>query len=113
MIVIDATPELMEQFYGEQPSFTSRSVVVMNDDHPVAIAGRMKRENHMVYFSEIRDELRESPEFKRVIIKAYRKLSKWMPRCHVYAVADPRIKGSETLLEHLGFEQVDDILWRV
>lgn len=112
MIVINGNSSLLEEFYGELPRQSTKTVVVMDKGKPIAVAGLRVDDAKTVLFSDISDELRESPKFKRIIIKGYRKILRLFPGMPVYSRADPDIKGSDRLLEHMGFYNVKGDIWR-
>lgn len=108
MIVIRGTKELLEEFYGKTQKETLRTLIIMGDK-PLAVIGLKIQGSKMVVFTDCKDELREHKSFKRMVIKAMREFYKILPNMPVYAKADPKIKGSESLLIHAGFEQIGDV----
>lgn len=113
MIVIDGTPELLEEFYGERPRKSMSSVVVVDNGKPVGVAGLSLQNNMMVLFSDMSDEFRQSKGYKRALVVGARKLMKRFPKMPVHAKASPGIEGSEELLKHLGFTHIRGDIWQV
>lgn len=113
MFVVNGTKELLTTFYGEAPKETFKSLVVMDGDKPVGVAGLHLNNGKAIVFTDISDELREHKSFKRMVIKVYRKWMSILPNMPVYAQADPEIEGSEKLLIHAGFEHYRGDIWRV
>lgn len=113
MIVINGTKKLLTEFYGEPPKETFKSLIVMDGDRPVGVAGLEVNTNKVIAFTDISKELREHKSFKRMIVKVYRRWLEILPNIPVYAQADPKIEGSEKLLEHAGFQHYRGDIWRV
>jgi len=113
MIVTNGTREILDKFYGEPQKETFKSIVVMDGDNPVGVAGLKVDDNKMIAFTDISDELRNHPSFKRIIILVYRRWLELLPDMPVYAEADPTIEGSKDLLIHAGFTHYRGDIWRV
>lgn len=110
MIVINGTKELIEEYYGEVPRETIKTVVAVDDGKPLAVAGVRSVPQGMVMFSDMSEEFKQRKDYKKTLIKGYRKLFKSLPDVKIYSHADPEIEGSDVLLKHLGFVPVGD-LW--
>jgi len=100
--IVNATPELLEKFYGQRPSHTVRAVVAVKDDDVIGVAGICIQNGRAIVFSEKKEGTTYD---KRTIVQGIRRVmgiaaQKKIP---VYAVADPKIDGSDTLLRHMGF----------
>jgi len=113
MIVTNGTKEILTKFYGEAPKETFKSLVVMDGERPLGVAGIHLNNGKAITFTDISKELREHKSFKRMIVKVYRRWMEILPNIPVYAEADPSIKGSEKLLEHAGFQHYRGDIWRV
>lgn len=114
MIVIKGTQELLTQYYGKPQKDTVRSVVVVDEGRPLAVAGLRVDTARMVAFADISDELRNHKSFKRIVVKAYREWLTMFPETTpVYAVADTEIEGATNLLIHAGFEHFKGDTWRI
>lgn len=109
--IIPATPELLERFYGKPPVRTVNAVVAVREGEILGIAGVYLDLGRLVLFSELTDELRKH---KRVIVKGIGKVKEIVQntRLPVVSLADCSIKGSDTLLAHMGFRE-EDGLWHI
>ncbi len=111
MIVIDATQELLTEYYGSAPVSSMRAIVAIEADKVVGVAGFKLENERMVLFSDISDELREHKGYKRLVVSAYKSLIEIFPGAPVYAKAAPDIEGSCILLKHIGFQHLRGDLW--
>ncbi len=108
----------LKDFYGYDPiPFPYVSIVVFLDDNIVAIAGFVKKnigleEDSTVMFSDIKQILRVQKEFKRVVVIVSGLLIQRVEQSlNVFAVAQGSIGGSDLLLKHMGFNNIDGDLW--
>lgn len=113
MNIRTSIPEDFIALSGKGPSRTSRAVTVLADDGEVmGIGGVYPDSTRWVMFSFITDRLRAD---KRALIQTIRTLKDLMgqlPDMPIIAEADPEICGSETLLKHLGFQNVFGRIWQ-
>lgn len=112
--IVNATPAIIERFTGAPMKDTARAALAALDgDRIVGIAGISIKPQMYLLWSDMTSELREHPKlilrgFKRLLAVAAKRS---MP---VYAYADPLIKNSAKLLEHVGFKhhQKCIYIWR-
>jgi hypothetical protein len=97
--ILPATVEHFDRLKGALP-MTARAFAVVRGEDVLGIGGVYRDGAIQVMFSELTDELRRD---KRSLIRLIRSV-KALLRPRAQAFADPEIKGSEALLEHMGFE---------
>lgn len=97
-------------FYGEPLKYTVRGLAVELNGEPVAVAGVISTEPHQA-FSMIRDELRRSPKTIMKLGKMFKRILDSYDNA-IYAYADENEKNSSNFLKHLGFEQIDDGMFK-
>ena len=106
--IVPATPEIMRQFYGQ--ARTCRAYAAIRGDEVLGIAG-IRIENHVaILFSDMKDSERHN---KRLIVKGVRIMQAMIRECFypVYAEAEKTIRGSDTTLKHMGFENLKENIW--
>lgn len=114
MIVISGTKELLEMYYGEPQKETIKSIVVMDEDKPVGVAGWRVVENKAIAFMDLSKELREHKSFKRIVVRGLREWMKIKPkRLPMYTKADKRFDKAESFLIRLGFEHYNGDVWLI
>lgn len=110
--IVPATSEMIERLTGEAPAITVRAAAAVRGEEVIGVGGVYANESGWVMFSTLTDELRKD---KRALVKLVRAVQRYIARCPmgVVATADPAIKGSDVLLEHMGFQRVqgDIYLW--
>lgn len=106
--IVPATAELMREYYGPSVLPTTRSLILLVDGKPVAVAGAVRgRGREMLLFSDSLPWVRE--KHKKATLLMARKFfqmvgDKWVLR----ACADAGVEASARFLEHFGFQQMDD-----
>lgn len=112
MIVIrKGTADRLVEYYGYRPKDTMKAIVLFDGDEIVAVAGIKIMNKNWVMFTDIKEEFRDHPLFKKAVIKSYSELLKMIPDIPVYAAADPDIDGSDRLLKHIGFRNIHENVW--
>lgn len=111
--IVLATPELLERFYGQKPVKTQRAIAVVENGEVLAVGGIFATQANYVIFSEMRQDVRSQPWYRRTLIRAVRRILSFAVKrdIPVLALADPDIEGSENLLKHLGFEPLTQGVW--
>lgn len=109
--IVPATQELLERFYGYTPKRSQRAVVAVDGERVIGVAGVYMDDGRQVMFSDLTDEIRKD---KRTIVRGIREVLRLAAKRHlpVHALADPEIEGSETLLRHMGFEEIADRIYQ-
>jgi len=100
-----ATREDLKEFYPKSiPSM--RAIVGKKDGKVVGVSGYYIKNETVIVFSDMSEELRQEKSFKRVMIKAYRIIISMIENTNlpVISVACESIPGSNILLEHMGFK---------
>lgn len=112
-----ATAQDAYDFYGEKPIFSFKGVVAVKDNEVVGIGGIYREGGHLVAFTDMKDEMRESKKdvalgcrmIHNLIVKEKRP---------VYAVANRDEPTAAALLIKLGFvpsgretEMGDILVW--
>lgn len=111
MIVTKGTRALIEKYYGEPPKDTYKSIVVVDDGKPLAIAGLKILDNKLIAFLAVKEDFRKHKSFKRIIAKGCKEWLRLLPNLPVYAICDKNIKGADVLLSHLGFSHYKGDTW--
>ncbi|MCH9835655.1 hypothetical protein K0U83_08315 [bacterium] len=107
-----ATYEDIVRLDGQPPARTCRAMVAEEDGRVTGIWGFYTHNTRYVLFSSF------SPEFRRhkrnfvIAVKSAREMIASQPPMPVIAVADPDIEGSDVLLTHMGFTQLDGSLYQ-
>lgn len=101
--IVPATAEMLERC-GGVPAKTVRAVAAVRGAEVIGVAGVYSSEAGWVMFADLTDELRAD---KRAIVRGIRAVLELVRRRRmvVVALADPEIRGSATLLEHIGFRR--------
>lgn len=105
--VVPATAEHFVRLKGAAPPRTVRAYTAVRGDAVLGIGGVYRAGVTTVLFSELTDDIRSD---KRSLIRLIRAV-KPMLKPGIVAHADPAIRGSEVLLEHLGFEKLEGEIW--
>ena len=100
--IVPATAEMIHSLPGVRISATCKAMALVYDGKVLAVGGMYQENSRWTIF------LRKSPEFDakryaKSIVKGARKMLESAKGIPVNAIADPKIQGSEKLLEHLGF----------
>ena len=103
-----ANKSLLDEYYGK-PYPSLKGIVAVKDKKPIGVTGFYVHDGHVVVFADFTDELREEKNFKRIVVKGYKIVLNMLKttKLPVFAEACPKIKGSEVLLEHMGFTHFD------
>lgn len=112
---VEATPELVRAFYGERPARTMRGYAYLKDGEPVVLWGFIREAYRWVLFMDAKDGVRRyNQEWRRIIALGIRKLLPLLYELQapVHAFADPDIDGSCELLEHIGFEPLNQRIYQ-
>lgn len=105
-LIRPATQDDLAAFPHMKNAVSIRALVAELDGKPVGIGGLIYRRNGNVEaFSEMKDEMRAFP---KTIVKAARQLTVLFADTGAVALANPKEKHSRKLLEHLGFEPLDE-----
>ena len=104
-----ATEELLIKFYGS-PQRTQKSLVIIEDNEPIAVAGIYPDKERFVLFSDLKPNIKMK-DYRRAVIECTRRLMKLSHNIPIHSVADPKVEGSDKLLKHLGFKQLDKELY--
>jgi len=111
MIIQAATPALLREFYGETPRRSMYAFCAKDNNEIIAVWGFYILSNYGVVFSDIRPDARKHAvkmvrEAKKIIQYAASK------RIPLYATADKCIEKSSKFLEYLGFNEVNEGVYR-
>lgn len=98
----DATPALLERFYGSVPRPTLRAVIVLEDGEPQFVAGVCRLAAVDMAFTDAREGFDLS---RMTVLRAIKRAMRFVEESAakarpVYALR----KGDSPLLERLGFE---------
>ncbi len=91
---------------GEKLRRGGKAIAAIMDGRTVGVAGYYLDNGRVIVFSTITPELRL---YKRTIVKGAAMVMDMANRVQApaHALADPETYGSDTLLRHFGFEQLD------
>lgn len=113
---VPANAEHFARFRGEMPVRTVKAFAVVEGDDVLALAGYYPDQGRIVVFAGIREEARARTGYARAVLSHAKALMQevgalGMP---VHAVPEAGVKGSDRLLEHLGFspEYKDTWAWK-
>lgn len=114
MIKIEvASAQRIEEFYGQPPTRTQKSLAVIEDGEVVSIVGVYRDNGHAVLFSDSRPQVKGNmKKYARVAVKCVKLLTPYMDGKRVIAVADTSIPKSEAFLAHFGFIEQEDGIWQ-
>lgn len=104
-IVRPATSADLAAFSTAPTWGTIRAIVAETDGKVIGIAGLAYQGEHVIAFSEIRDELRRYPV---TIMRAARRVLRMLDGTGALAVANPEEQGARRFLTRLGFATVCD-----
>ena len=110
--VIPATREAVRQVYGDKPVRSFRGFTFERESRVIGCAGFYLDGSHVVMFfngdhEEMKKDLRAVVVSGRAILELAKQ--KGLP---VYADAEPKIPGSERLLEFLGFKRDEGTVFK-
>jgi hypothetical protein len=91
---------------GETLKRGGRAIAAVLDGRTIGVAGYYLDNGRVVVFSTITPELRK---FRRTIVKGAQIVMGMTLNVNApaHALIEPETEGSETLLKHFGFEQMD------
>lgn len=98
----------VEAFYGSRPLYSFRGICVKEDGKVIALAGVHNYAGKRVIFSEIKEEGRKYRKSTLKIAKEYLASLKG----ELYAVCSETEPTAPRFLEHLGFYQVTENIYR-
>lgn len=98
-----ATPQDAHEFYGGEPPYTMRAMVVTLGGAVMAIGGVAYRDGLLYAFMQIKDELRP---YKVTIARFARRLTEVFGGNQGFTIAEPGEPMAEKLLQWLGFEHI-------
>ncbi|MHB0965499.1 MAG: hypothetical protein ACYC36_03505 [Bellilinea sp.] len=103
--LVPATADMIHSLPGVRIGVTCKAMALIDDGKVLAVGGMYQENSRWTIF------LRKSPDFDakrhaKSIVKGSRKMLESANGIPVNAIADPKIHGSEKLLEHLGFNGV-------
>lgn len=104
-IIVPATAELLERYYGRRPPWTvHRAFAVVHEGEPICVGGAFRHEDRFVAFADVRPIMRErfvktGVRMARKVMEAYREMG-----VQLYATADCNVEPAKRFLEHLGFK---------
>jgi hypothetical protein len=106
------TEELVLRFYGKPQPYTMRGRALMRDAEVIGIFGIYRDQGFEIVFAQTKDGLWQEPPppwFKRIIVAAMHTiLGMANPDKPLYAYAEPTKPNSRLLLEHFGFEPLQN-----
>ena len=106
------TEELVRRYYGKPQPYTMRGQALMRGEEILAVFGIYRDRGFEIAFSHAKDGFWQEPPppwFKRIIVAAmHRILDMAKPDKPLYAYADPERPNSGRLLEHFGFESLQN-----
>lgn len=107
-MIVSATPEIIDKFYGERPYKTMKAIACVEDGEVLAVGGYCVLPHGIAVFSEIKPEAMSK---KKMIVKGTRMIMEMAKKAKlpIYAIAQPEIEGSCRLLEKLGFVEKEGI----
>lgn len=100
----------LDTFYDEPFDASMRGITVELEGRPVAIAAVVST-RPMLAISAIGDALRKYPKTIAKTGKKFREILN-LYDCAVYAVADEDEKNSPRFLQYVGFEQLEDGMFK-
>lgn len=113
-VIVPATPEIWERFYGEPPAKSFRALAAVLDGAPLAIAGTYVNGDCKVAFAAVKPVMRE--RFRKTGVRLAHEVMAMIRASGVpvVAIADPQIEPAVRFLEHLGFEPVTEgvLAWK-
>lgn len=108
-MIVPATAELLREYYGHDPLFTSRAIVYLEEGKPVAIAGFIRMGSKtMIAYSESKPGFTQRN--KRGVVLMVRAMMKIADDNGWTLVAQPNaeLDTAEGFLQHIGFVRSDD-----
>jgi len=102
-----ATPADIESFYGTRPTQTVRALAWEMDGVVIGMGGLSRDAGQIVAFLDLKPEARTN---KRALVRALREGHKklFVNNMPVIAIADPNEPTARGLLEHFGFEHIEN-----
>lgn len=101
-----ATARDLEEFYGHPPERSMRAFAAVLGKKVIAVAGVYRGVNHMVAFSQMKDEMR--PRKKDIVRLAHVNMAAIKNRGQkVIAFADQNEMTAPSFLTKLGFKHVE------
>lgn len=98
----DATPQLLERFYGFTPRETMRAVVVLEDGEPRFVAGVYRLASVDIAFTDARQGFDLS---RMTVLRAIKRAMRFVEESTAKARTVYALRtGDSPLLERLGFE---------
>jgi hypothetical protein len=104
-VIIPATAELLERFYGAPPKQTMRAFVGVLDGEVLGVVALVADGSRMALFSEMKPEARK---YSKAIVRGAREIMALAERigAPVHAAADTDIPCAERFLTRLGFTRI-------
>lgn len=101
-VLVPATLELAEAYYGRKPPHTFQGLVCVDGDRPLGVCGIYRDEGHAFAFSEFSEELRPH---KRILVQAVRAMVEMMDAAPavVFAIENRGEPLAPDLLRRVGF----------
>lgn len=103
VIIREATPADLEQFYGRMPPVTVRAIVALRDGVIECVAGITLEKNVSVAFSDMR-----TAADKKTILKTARQMVEWMRKYRPMVLLTPEQMCSDKFLKRLGFTHLGE-----
>lgn len=113
MNIVPLTPDILYQFFGDEPPKTARGFAIMDEDKPLIAFGLTRVNNSMVLISEVMPNVRENWHTfakKKMLVQAIITIRKMIAtsKIPVYTVADEKYEGAALLIRHIGFEPLKE-----
>jgi len=106
------TEDHVRRFHGKPQPYTMRGRALMRDDEVVGIFGIYRDKGFEIAFAQAKEGLWQEPPppwFKRIIIAGMRTILRMArPDRPLFAYAEPSRPNSGALLEHFGFESLQN-----
>ena len=99
-----ATTKDVESWYDGPPAYSMRGYIILDEDEAIALCGVFWCRGRQYIFSEIKEQMLK---YKKLIIKAARKVMADVEGETVYAIATTGIESAPRFIEHYGFECID------
>lgn len=107
-----ATASDIDTFYGKRPPQTVRALVIDVDGELIACGGITKDKGQNVAFMDLKPG---ALDHKKALIRAIHMAKKELvltSEVPVYSIADSRFETAKGMLEHYGFTQISDEVFK-
>jgi hypothetical protein len=108
-----ATKQDLVDYYGVAPKQTMRAIVVLMDNEPVGMAGLVREQGMLKYFTEYKDEL--EPYLGTVaVLRPALKVMRWVRAAKIPVFSMASHDAGHRALQKVGFQHIQQefYIWR-